>query len=295
MLAAIKNILRFVIKVSSRFEIHEGPLRAASLAYYGIFSIFPLVLFLIYIGSAFLTSDEALSLVLIYVENAAPTSAAFVERVIEQTLANRGSIGLIGIVGLLWAAATLFTSLTASLNVIWDGSRRAAVRRRLIGVLTVLIISLVFILSIFSSALPALKFLGQFDTLLSSVNLSLGYGIIVLFFWLIYRWLPNAKIHTMPSLVGAIFAGLVWKIAQTIFQWFLTSGLIDYGALYGSLASIIAFILWVYLNGYIVLLGAEFGSTLQAELWGEETGMSLSEVLSRSANKDPSPGAETNE
>jgi membrane protein len=186
-------------------------------------------------------------------------------------LANRGSIGLIGIVGLLWAAATLFAYLESSLNVIWDGTRRAAFRRRLIGVLTVLIIGLVFILSIFISALPALRFLGVFDSLLSSINLSLGYGITVLFFWLVYRWLPNAKVLTVPSLVAAIFAGLVWKIAQSVFQWFLTSGLVDYGALYGSLASIIALILWVYLNGYIVLLGAEFGSTLQSEIWGNNS------------------------
>lgn len=282
MFAALRNSIQFVLKIASRFEIHEGPLRAASLAYYGVFSIFPLILFLIYIGSAFLTSGEALSLVLTYVENVAPTSTALVERVIEQTVQNRRSIGLIGIVGLLWGAATLFAYLEASLNVIWDGTRRAAFRRRLIGVITVLIIGLVFILSILLSALPALTFLGVFDSYLSSINLSLSYAVTVLFFWLVYRWLPNARVMTVPSLIAAVFAGLAWKLTQSVFQWFLTSGLVDYGALYGSLASIIAFILWVYLNGYIILLGAEFGSTLQAEVWGNNKDEANSVLRGRS-------------
>jgi membrane protein len=89
----------------------------------------------------------------------------------------------------------------------------------------------------------------------------------VLLFWLVYRWLPNARVRTLATLAGALLAGLLWEGAQWAFRWYLTSGLTDYGAVYGTLASVIALILWAYLTGLILFVGAEFSAALQREFW----------------------------
>jgi len=249
--------------------LHEAGLRAAALAYQGLFSLFPLLLFLIFVGSQVLTSIDVREQLDSFLLRAIPTADGFdfLQRIIDQTIDLRGSLGLIGILGLLWTSSALFTNLSSSLNVIWGSPHRSVWRRRLLAVAAVLILGTLFLLAIVLSALPALPFLNGDHPLLRALDLGVGVGVEVLLFWLVYRWLPNARVRTLATLAGALLAGLLWEGAQWAFRWYLTSGLTDYGAVYGTLASVIALILWAYLTGLILFVGAEFSAALQREFW----------------------------
>jgi membrane protein len=94
---------------------HEIAFRSAALAYYGLLSLFPLLLFLVFLGSQFLESKQAQTALNKSITEFIPAASGTVQQVINQTLSARGSIGLIGGIGLLWTASTLFNQLTTSL------------------------------------------------------------------------------------------------------------------------------------------------------------------------------------
>ena len=68
-------------------------------------------------------------------------------------------------------------------------------------------------------------------------------------------------------MLGAVFAAVVWHVAKVIFAWYVESGFNNFGAVYGSLASIMGLMLWAYITALIVFLGAEVGASLQRTFW----------------------------
>ncbi len=246
----------------------EVPLRAAAVAYYGLLAIFPLLLFLVSLGSVVLSRSEVRDALNEFLTRAIPVPEVldFVQVTIGDTLARRGTVGIISLVVLLWSASSLFANLEMSLNKIWKVPRRLVWHRRLLGILAVMILAGLFIVVIFLSTLEALPLLNGIS-IFDSLDLWITFFAATLFFWLIYRWLPNAKIPAVPSLAGGALAGLAWVVAQAVFRWYLTSGLSNLGAVYGTLASLIGLTLWAFVTGTILYVGAVFGAVLQRRFW----------------------------
>ncbi len=246
----------------------EVPLRAAAVSYYGLLAIFPLLLFLISLGSVVLSRSEVRDALNEFLTRAIPVPEVldFVQVTIGDTLARRGAVGVISLVILLWSASSLFANLEMSLNKIWNVPRRLVWHRRLLGILAVMILAGLFIVVIFLSTLEALPLLNGIS-IFDSLDLWITFFAATLFFWLIYRWLPNAKIPAVPSLAGGALAGLAWVVAQAVFRWYLTSGLSNLGAVYGTLASLIGLTLWAFVTGTILYVGAVFGAVLQRRFW----------------------------
>ncbi len=271
-LSAARTFWRVAKGTADGLAENEAGIRAAALAYQGLFSLFPLLFFLIFIGSQVITSVEVRAQLDAFLENAIPTRGVleFIRGIIQQTVDYRGSIGLIGLLGLLWTSSTLFSNLEASLNAVWKAPRRSVAKRRLLAILAVLILGTLFLIAIVLSALPALPFLNRNNPIWDVLDLGLGLVVEILLFWLVYRILPNTSVKSPAALGGAVLAGLLWEGAQAAFRWYLTSGLDTYGAVYGTLASAIALILWAYFTGIILFLGAEFTAALQREFWPDE-------------------------
>jgi membrane protein len=189
-----------------------------------------------------------------------------VQQTISDTLDRRGAIGIISLLVLLWSASSLFANLETSLNKIWNVPRRMVWHRRLLGILAVMILAGLFLVVIFLSTLESLTLLNG-TSVFETLDLWITILAATLFFWLIYRWLPNAKVPAVPSLAGGALAGLAWVIAQAVFRWYLTSGLTNIGAVYGTLASLIGLILWAFVTGTILYVGAVFSAVLQRRFW----------------------------
>jgi membrane protein len=262
-----RNGVAVISRMLKQVGKHEIAFRSAALAYYGLLSLFPLLLFLVFLGSQFLESQDAQIALKKSITEFLPAVADTVKQVVDQTIRARGSIGLIGGIGLLWTASTLFNQLTTSLNIIWGARPRPFWRRRLIALISVLTVAILFILSIALSALAAIPWPGQGTVIWQWLNFSVGLGITILLFWLLYHTIPNVKIYVKASLGGAILSAILWQAAKTVFAWYLASGFNTYGTIYGSLASVIALVLWVYISALILFLGAEFGASLQREVW----------------------------
>ena len=248
-------------------EEYEIAARAAALAYYGLLSLFPMLLFLVFLGSQFLESEEARAALFKSLEEILPTAAETVQQVVDQTLAMRGSIGLIGGIGLLWSASTLFNALTKSLNVIWSAPPRPFWRRRMVAAVSVLTLGLLFIVSVTFSALTVVPSAEDGTVISQWVNFTVGLVVTILLFWLVYQLIPNTPENPKAALGGGILAAVLWQGAKAIFVVYLASGLTNYGAVYGSLASVIALILWAYISALILFVGAVFAAALGKEYW----------------------------
>jgi membrane protein len=197
-----------------------------------------------------------------YLDEVIPAAANSVRIVVDQTLEARGTVGIIGGVLLLWSASAVFISLSKALNVIWSASPRPFWSRRILAIVTVLIIGSLFIISIWFSPLASWPWQG---TLTRWLSLGLDLGVTVLLLGLVYRILPNRIVPWRAAFAGAVLAGILWQMGKVLYGWFLVSGLPNYGLVYGSLASVVILMLWTYLSGLIILIGASFGSALEKE------------------------------
>jgi membrane protein len=257
-------VIRETIEGIEKFEIAA---RAAAISYYGLLSLFPMLLFIVYLASQFLESDEARVAINKSLVQILPAVAETVQEIVNQTIALRGSIGLIGGIGLLWSASTLFNALTKSLNVIWGASPRPFWRRRMVAAVSVLSLGLLFITSMTFSALAVIPSPNDGTVISQWLNFSVGLAITIILFWLVYHWIPNSKEDTRATLGGGILAAVLWQTAKAVFGFYLASGITNYGAIYGSLASVIALVLWAYISALILFIGALFAASLGKVFW----------------------------
>ena len=237
---------------------------AAALAYYAIFSLFPLMLVLIVAGSYFLDSQQVYQNVTNLVQETFPVSPDLINDNLREVLDARGTVGLIGIVTLLWAASGVFTNLAYHINLAWRGaSRRSFFRIRLVGMgmiggLTILILLSMLVgwivslvpLFIAEAASSPILFLWK-----SLSKLGSWLGIFLLYAAL-YHWVPTVRVEGMATIWAALFASIGWKVAAACFNWYLHSGLENYQLVYGSVGAIVALLFLIFLISTITLFGA---------------------------------------
>ncbi|MGM0365681.1 MAG: YihY/virulence factor BrkB family protein [Actinomycetota bacterium] len=263
---AVKYIRRLVEK----FIADGSMMLASSIAYYFLFSIFPLMLILLSITGSLIDTLNMQASILDFVEERIPIIYTFTQDNIERTIQYRRSIGITGAVFLVIATTYVFDSVQFALNKIYKTeSQRKFWKQKAFGFL---IISMVFAL-IFLSFLFSTFFFYLADNILNVLDaasdisdlliksITLGIGIVFNFsiFCLVYYFGTNRPIGFKHIYKGAIAATLAWEISKHIFIIFLNR-FANFELTYGSLGSIISFLLWVYISSMILLVGAQINS-----------------------------------
>jgi len=253
------------------FTVTRASQAAASLAYYVIFSLFPLLLVLISAGSFFLDSEQVYGKVTQLVQQNIPAiSNDWIVENLHHVLQQRGSVGIIGLVTLIWAASGGFISLAYNINLAWlEAPQRNYFQRRLIGIEMIAAISGLFFLTLTLDSiigilrivnLPFAGFLHQ-DFWKWSASL-FSWLVIIFVFYLLYNWVPTVNVTGKAAFWGALSASLVWKIATALFAWYLRSGFDRYELVYGSVGALVAFLFLIYILATITLFGAHLTSAI---------------------------------
>lgn len=259
-----------VWRAIKNFERH-GPRQAAALSYYAIFSVFPLTLLLAVavstlVGPTVAQQQIADGLRLFLPEETETIN--LVQENIGDALSQSSSFGLVALAGLIWSALGLFSNLTGSLDMIFQApSGRSLWRKRLLAfVMTLILITLVITSFVTSGLLRLLDAL-----LLSNTNiwLSIGtfflpFGLNMLIFVLLFRYVPSRHVHWDAVWPAAILGGVGLELAKTGFGWYF-SLLSNFQFVYGSIATAIVLLLWAFLVACIFLFCAELCS--QLNLW----------------------------
>jgi membrane protein len=256
--------LSLLVRTALAFGQDDGPLAARSIAYYALFAVFPAILALIVVASAVLESEEVQESVIALVEQYAPIALDVVEVNIEQLLAMSKTVGLIALVGLLWSASGVVSALFQAVNRAWGvPNSRLVLSARLYGLAMIAVVGAFFLLALsigpIVSLAQAWRPLAQpgADRLVSGLSALAQALFSACAFILIYRTMPRARVGWRDVWLGGLIAGLIWEAGKQIFTWYV-GNFANYSAIYGSVGAIIAFLLWCYLSGQILLLGAEF-------------------------------------
>jgi len=267
------GVLGIIRDAIDGFAQAKGSEAAASMAYYTLFSLFPLLLALVAAGSFLLDRQQVFQEVVDLVSNAFPISQNLIEENLRQVLRLRGAVGLIGLVVAIWSASGVFAILTRNINRAWtDAEPRGFLGSRLValgmvGSLTVLLV----ISLLLSTSLNVLA-----GSQIALVNLQSLYGtaiwtalsdvipwlFIFFLFLALYRWVPNEEVPWKAALTAALVVALAWEVAANAFAWYVSSGLATYQIVYGSLGTVVALMFWIYLSSWIILFGAHLGAAV---------------------------------
>ena len=239
----------------------DSAITAAAIAYFAIFSLFPLTLLSIGIASLSLGPLMDQHVIVQRLEFVAPALGQLLGRNIDEIIRARGPVTIVALGSLIWSASTLFFVLTGSLNKIWGIERGHPVwKRRGAAILFVLIfVGPMLFLASFADSVIA-NFLtwlpGPIIQLVDGASLLLAILLDVALFMVVYLMLPHAAASWREILPGAIGAGLLWELAKRAFLLFISTYISISNLIYGSVAAVIAILTWVYFSSLIFLFGA---------------------------------------
>ena len=239
----------------------ESAISAAAIAYFSIFSLFPITLLSITIASFNPGSLTDYHAIVNRLEFFAPALGLLLGKNFDDIILARGPISLVASIGLIWSASTIFFTFTQTLHRIWNNKRRRSVwKRRGLSILFVLIFvgPILFLASIASSMLTNLISWVPENLLqiVAGTGILISIFLDISLFMVIYMVLPHGASTWHEILPGAIGAGLLWELAKKAFLAFVTTYISISNLVYGSVTAIIAFLLWVYVSGLIFIFGA---------------------------------------
>jgi membrane protein len=273
-LASLVDLLRDTWRT---FSDDDGGTHAAAIGYYALFSIFPLVVLLSLSLTLFVSDTLARVYVLLFVGRYLPRpgTLGFVDDIVENVLANRGTLSTLAILGILWGSIHIFRVLERSINQAWGAPKRRDFWNHLrfavimIGVTAIFTGISVFMTAMFRLArplnLPIIHWAPlQNELVWALVSALPPFALTTALFIFLYRFVPHhVNVAWRDVWPSAILAALLWEGAKQAFALYMANfAQQNYNLLYGSLGAIIGLLTWVYVTGYIVLLGAELCATL---------------------------------
>jgi len=260
------NLIRLAYVTLREYRENELALRAMSLVYTTLLSLVPLLAFIISILKAFGVVDNQLEPFLLnFLEPLGEKGIEVTHRIMEFIgKINFGVLGVAGLVMLIYTAVSVITKIEDSMNIIWKIRKGRSIARRLSDYITTLIVGPVLLFAAFgitatlSSNTVVSKILDiePLGTIFFTFGKVIPFIFVIIVFTVIYIIIPNTKVHIKSALTGGVAAGIAWHATSWVFHLAVASST-RYAAIYSSLAVLVIFMIWLYLNWLIVLVGAE--------------------------------------
>ena len=253
---------RVLVSTVWGFGRDQGFSHAAALTYYGIFSLFPLLLLaMALLGWVLRSSDVAREQVLTLVAGLLPTGQALLLESIAAVIEARGPAAGVGVLVLLWSALVWFWELDTTINQIWGvGKPRSLAKLVLLAVAMATATGGVVLTSFAASAAVALLARsaggapGSVGLWHATVSLLSGLTIAGVFY-LLYRYIPQRRVQASDIWPAALAMAVVWEGTRRVLDLYLAQQELVSG--YGPIGAAMALLLWLYAASTVVLLGAE--------------------------------------
>ncbi len=262
--------LTVVRTAAVQWNDHNAPRLGASLAFYTLLSLAPLVILMVPIcGFVFTQAKAEQELIFQAQELAGPSGAATLKALIANSHEPKGGLlaGLEAVIALAFGASGVFVELRDSLNTIWDApppkaDLKSIIWRRASSFGMVLALGFVLLVSLLLSTVLAL-----IEKLFTNVlpvdaaifgevlNIVVSFLAIAVLCGLIFKFIPDVSIEWRNVAIGATVTALLFTLGRTVLGFYLMkTGL---GSPYGAAGSIVALIVWVYYSAQIFLFGAQ--------------------------------------
>ena len=255
------TLIGYVIR---RFSRDSCPSVASSLSYTSLLAMVPMMA----IGLAMFAAFPAFSnmretLLRSMIENTAPSLAVMIEEHLQTFIRNAGETTGVGILGLAVTAILLINTIQTAFDRIWGGGRGFKIQRFPVywALITLgpILFGIAFSISSYAFALA------QSSTYMSGAVRFYAWLAPFLLeavgFLLFYRLIPTRPVRWMDAASGAVVAALLFELLKRAFGYYL-GFLGSYQTLYGALATLPIFLIWMFLGWLVVLVGAEITASL---------------------------------
>jgi membrane protein len=272
-MGSVMDALRFVGGVLKAFQRHGCASLAASLAFFSLLSLFPLIFLLLY-GVSFLVSQDVIGerFMLSFLQGFLPSLG---ERLAEELhrISALESVRWIVFLSFFWFGALVFYELDYALNVVFESTWQrhplmsTAISVASLGATGLLLIvsyvatQMIDFLTVYVPRLWGLDLVGiaAHDLLLTY---TLPFALAFVAVTGLYRYVPRRQPEWREAMVGAVTFSLLWVAAKLLFVTYSDYATV-YVRLYGSLLEIVLLLLWVYYSAVLLLLGAVVAHKLQ--------------------------------
>jgi len=286
----VRRLLILTVRSIREFGDDRCTQMAAAISYYALFSLFPLLIFMVSIFGIFLQSssfqEDLIDNVLEFIPLTSDEGRDEVREAIGAISGISIPLSMVGLLGLAWSASAMFGAIRTSLNIAWDiESSRHVVKQKLLDLGMVAGVGAFFLLSIGTTALlrttqeASSDILGPLSSNTAFFWRVIPYLMPVIFsfgaFTVLYRFVPNAPIKIGDVWPGALIAAIFFEIIKNGFSFYLAN-FGRYDVIYGSLGAVVALLFWMYLSAVVLLFGAEVASEYPRvktgkydHLWGQ--------------------------
>ncbi|MBD0277537.1 MAG: YihY/virulence factor BrkB family protein [Flavisolibacter sp.] len=267
-----KGIWQILRNAGKGFMKDKVPKLSASLAYYTIFSLGPMLIVIIFLTNLFWGQQAVEGNIVGQLEDLIGNKAALqIQTIIKNASidSNNKLTAIVGFITLLIGATTVFSEIQDSINSIWNLKVKAErgwlkmLITRLLSFSIVVALGFLLLVSLVVNALLE-GLMDQLQQLFPDIaviiiyilNLLLTLLVIGFLFAIIYKVLPDAVIQWRDVSVGALFTTVLFMIAKFGITFYI--GKSDIGSTYGAAGSLVILLLWIYFSSMILYFGAEF-------------------------------------
>lgn len=243
---------------------------ASSIAYYALLSLFPCLLILLAVLGTVTSGDEARRLIEALVRRTFPARVDFVTTSLDGLARSRLEFGVLGGVTTVWASLGVFRALSAAVNSAWRVERQPSYLKHQLIAFAMLVAAGVLLLgALVLTSLTAIVRAAWFPLLVARVPALAGLTVLtsavyqamptllfILIVGFVFYFVPNTSVALRDVWLGAVLTGLLWRLALGGFSWYLRDP--ARLSVHGSVATVVAFLLWVYVSALILLYGVEF-------------------------------------
>ena len=267
----IKAVFELLRDTAQGYSQDKGAMLAASLAYYTMFSLAPLIVLTVAIVSLFFGERAAAGELVAQIEGVVGREAAIViQSIIENASETTSGITatVVSTALLLVGASGVFTQLKQALNSMWriipppNKGLSTLLKTKALAFLMVLGVGFLLVLSLVVSTVLGVvnQLLSEWAPLLATVlpllDIIISLTIITGCFALIFKLLPDAEVSWQDVGLGALVTAVLFSLGEYLIGWYL--GNWTGGAAYGAASSLILLLFWIYLSAQILLVGAKF-------------------------------------
>jgi membrane protein len=245
---------------------------AAGLAFTSLLSIVPLMAVMIGVFAAFPVFDRVTIEIQDFVfQNFVPASGEVIQSHLQAFAEKSRGLTAVGTVVLVVTAVMLISAINAALDQIW----KVRWRRSVVGQILVYWALLTLGPLLIGASLAVTSYLVSLPLFSDATPGGVRKGILDLMPWatsalgftLMYAILPNTRVRIRHALIGAVVAAFLFEAAKHAFALYVTS-FPTYQTIYGALATVPLFLIWIYVTWIIILLGAEFTYCAGRSGWG---------------------------
>lgn len=235
--------------VVQRFREENVPFMAASVAYYAIASVVPLLAVALAVLSVFGATD-------LLIDALRSSLSASGEEVLNRILTDtrgHGAVGVLGFLFALWSGVKVFRGLSIAFTEVYDTASEESLPANVAKSLLVLglLLGAVVLLSATGVLLTYVQFQVPYPTLLGNLAALVTLVVVLL---PLYYVLPPVSVSVRHALPGTVFAALGWVLLQVGFYYY--AGSAGQYAAYGLLGAVLLFVTFLYLAGVVLLVGA---------------------------------------